>query len=190
MTAELLLRAVTLALEHASIPFMLTGSFASAYHGAGRATMDIDLVIDPPPDGLGMFVRAIEASGMYISAVAASEALAHRSMFNVIDAQSGWKADLMVRKLRPFSEEEFRRRQPIDFLGVRLHVATAEDVIVSKLEWAKLGASARQLEDVSALLRVQGDELDRRYIARWVAALGLEPEWTAALEALAKSSRA
>jgi hypothetical protein len=187
VTAELLLRAVTAALDQAGIPFMLTGSFASAYHGAGRATMDIDLVVDPSPSATEGFVRAIEASGMYISAAAARDALAHRSMFNIVDGKSGWKADLIVRKQRPFSEEEFRRRQPIDFLGVRLHVATLEDVIVSKLEWAKLGGSMRQLEDVASLIRVQGEELDRDYVTRWVTALGLERQWSAALETDAKS---
>ena len=80
-------------------------------------------------------------------------------MFNVVDVESGWKADLIVRKTRPFSEEEFRRRQPIDFFGVELDVASLEDVVLSKLEWAKLGGSARQLEDVRALLRLRDDEL-------------------------------
>ena len=177
MTAESLLRSVAAALGDAEIPFMLTGSFASAYHGAGRATMDIDLVIDPLPDQLDTFVRTMEASGMYVSDVAARDALAGRSMFNVIDMQSGWKVDLIVRKLRPFSEEEFSRRQRIDFFGVRLDVATVEDVILSKLEWAKLGASARQLEDVASLLRIHREEIDRTYIDRWIAALGVDSQW-------------
>ena len=34
-------------LEVAGMPYMLTGSFASGYHGAPRATQDIDLVISP-----------------------------------------------------------------------------------------------------------------------------------------------
>ena len=184
MTADSLLRAVAAALRDADIPFMLTGSFASAYHGAGRATMDIDLVIDPRQDQLDSFVRTMEAHGMYVSDAAAREALDRRSMFNVIDTQSGWKADLIVRKIRPFSEGEFARRQPIDFFGVHLDVATAEDVIVSKLEWAKLGGSSRQLEDVASLLRLQGDEIDREYVDRWIAALGLEAQWKAALHIL------
>ena len=121
---------------------------------------------------------------MYVSDVAAREALASRSMFNVIDTQSGWKVDLIVRKLRPFSEEEFSRRQRIDFFGVRLDVATVEDVILSKLEWAKLGASARQLEDVASLLRLHGDEIDRTYVDRCIAALGVDSQWGAVLQML------
>ena len=112
---------------------------------------------------------------------AAREALAQRSMFNVVDTQSGWKADLIVRKLRSFSEEEFARRHEIEFLGVPLHVATLEDVLLSKLEWAKLGGSARQLEDVASLVRLRGDELDHPYVQRWVQAMGLETQWSAAI---------
>jgi hypothetical protein len=41
---------------------MLTGSVASAYHGASRATMDIDLVIDPLPVRLEAFVRGIASA--------------------------------------------------------------------------------------------------------------------------------
>ena len=52
MTGALLLRTVAAALDAAGIPFMLTGSVAAAWHGAGRATMDVDLVIDPTADRL------------------------------------------------------------------------------------------------------------------------------------------
>lgn len=69
-----------------------------------------------------------------MSAEAARQALATRTMFNVVDVESGWKADLIIRKARPSSEEEFRRRLPIEFLGVRVEMATLEDVMLSKLE--------------------------------------------------------
>jgi hypothetical protein len=180
VTGEALLRLVAVALRDAHVPFMVTGSLASAYHGAGRATMDLDLVIDPGLEQLDAFVERVVASGAYVSREAAHQALAHRSMFNVVDVESGWKADFIVRKMRPFSEEEFRRRLSVDFLGVPLEIATLEDVILSKLEWAKLGGSARQLEDVRALLRLRAEELDEAYVRRWAAALGLQDQWAAA----------
>ena len=152
---------------------MLTGSMASAYHGAGRATMDIDLVIDPTRDQLDALVGSVVAAGLYVSPSAAYEAFQHRSMFNVVDTSSGWKVDLILRKPRPFSQEEFERRVPVEYQGRRLSVATVEDVILTKLEWAKLGGSARQIEDVAALLRVHADLLDRGYLDRWIAELDL-----------------
>ena len=61
--------------------------------------------------------------------------------------------------------------------GCPIWVTSVEDLIVAKLEWAKLGASARQLEDVAALLRVHAGVLDREYLDRWIADLGLAAQW-------------
>ncbi len=160
-------------LEATGIPFMLTGSMASAYHGAGRATMDIDLVIDPTEQQLRQLVDSVLTIGLYVSASAAAEAFTQRSMFNVIDTNSGWKVDLILKRARQFSQVEFERRIPVEYQGRHLRVATVEDVIIAKLEWAKLGGSARQIADVAALLQVQGDTLDRSYLDRWVAELGV-----------------
>ena len=98
-------------------------------------------------------------------------------MFNVIDPASGWKADLIVRKDRPFSRVELERRQATDFFGLPIHVATVEDVILSKLEWAKLGGSARQLEDVRTLFRLRSNDIDTNYIERWLDPLGIRTLW-------------
>ena len=169
MSASGILRTVVTQLDAAGIPFMLTGSVAAAAYGAGRATMDVDLVIHANSAQLGQLVAALSGPDLYVSGDAAIEALANQSMFNVVDSTTGWKADLIIRKARPFSVTEFDRRTPLEFEGMQLWVATVEDVIVAKLEWAKLGGSARQL-------------LDRAYIERWVATLALAAQWLAALE--------
>lgn len=139
--------------------------------------LDVDLVIDATSESLEAFVDRIAAMGMYVSRDAARDALANRTLFNVIDGESGWKADLIVRKARPFSVEEFGRREPAQFLGVDIHIARPEDLILSKLEWAALGASARQMEDVRALVRLAGDALDREDVARWAEELGVAEAW-------------
>jgi len=177
MTVATLLRSIVAALDGAGIPFMLTGSLAAAFHGAGRATMDIDVVIDPTAPQLRALVRVLADTGVYVSSEAAEEAFEHRSMFNVIDTNSGWKVDLIVRKTRAFSEAEFARRQEAEYEGCPLWVATVEDIIIAKLEWAKLGASARQLEDVAALLRVHTGQLDTTYVEHWVDELDLTAQW-------------
>ena len=183
MTLDGLLRSTCEALRRAGIPFMLTGSVATAFHGASRATMDIDFVIDPTETQLDAFVTEIEASGAYVSRAAAYDALSHRTMFNVIDGESGWKADFMIRKDRAFSEEEFRRREATEYCGMPLHVVTLEDVLLSKMEWAKLGGSARQIEDVRALLRLHRGSVDTRYVERWIDVLDVRAQWNAATSA-------
>lgn len=76
-------------------------------------------------------------------------------MSRVIEIATGWKLDLVLRKARPFSIEEMRRRTITKILGMDVSTATAEDTIIAKLEWTKLGASDRQLEDVPGILRVR-----------------------------------
>ena len=177
MTLEALLRAATDALHDANIPFMLTGSVATAFHGASRATMDIDFVIDPTMAQLERLVTRMQAAGAYVSHEAAHDAFRDRTMFNVIDPETGWKADLIIRKDRQFSVTEFARREAAEFFGTSLHVATLEDVLLSKLEWAKLGASARQIDDARALLRIRARDVDAAYIERWIDVLGVRTQW-------------
>ena len=71
-----------------------------------------------------------------------------------------WKIDLIIRKSRAFSQEEFRRRQRVSLHDVPLFVPSAEDVVISKLEWAKLAPSRRPIEDAAAILRVLWDLFD------------------------------
>lgn len=157
---------------------MIAGSFASTAHGLPRTTQDVDVVIDPPDTtALDALVSALLDDEFYVDADTARDALQRRSMFNAID-RSAWKIDFILRKERPFSIEEFRRRTPIDILGVPVFVASAEDTIVAKLEWSKLsGGSERQLRDVEGILATMGTELDRAYIEHWVRELELEVGW-------------
>jgi hypothetical protein len=164
-------------LDRFGIPHMLAGSFASTYHGDPRTTNDIDLVIDPSRDALEAFVAGLDPERFYVGSAAARTAFERRGQFNVVLLDSGWKADLIVRKDRPFSHSEFGRRQPAEIAGVSLFVATAEDTIIAKLEWARAGESERQVRDVVGILEVAGARLDREYIARWVAEMDLVPLW-------------
>jgi hypothetical protein len=176
-------RRITAALDQAGIAYMLSGSFASAYYGAPRSTQDIDLVIDASPAQLRAFVQSLPSDEYYADVDAALEALKRRSMFNVIDLVSGWKIDLIIRRMRPFSEEEFQRRRKVNLRGTVLFVASAEDVVISKLEWSNVAQSKRQIEDVAAILRVRWVELDHSYLEKWIVELGLSKEWSDAKHA-------
>jgi hypothetical protein len=173
MTQEDLLADIVRHLETAGIPFMVTGSYGSSFHGQPRATNDLDIVIDPTAEQLDAFVASL-GERYYVSPAAAREAFARRSMFNLIDFGSGWKADMILRKDRPFSVEEFRRRrQGVDLHGCRVAVASPEDVILSKLEWDKITPSERQVQDALNVAVVQGTNLDQDYLRRWAAVLGV-----------------
>jgi hypothetical protein len=164
-------------LDAATIPYMIAGSFASTFHGVARATQDLDLVIDPGRAALDTFLSSLDPDAYYADPDTARDAFRARSQFNVIDMTTAWKADLIIRKARPFSIEEFARRQPAELLGTQTYVATAEDSIVAKLEWAKLSDSTRQLRDVAGIVAMREASLDLDYVERWVRALALETQW-------------
>jgi hypothetical protein len=170
---EALLR-VTRALEDESIPYMVTGSFASSYHGRPRATHDADLVIDPDPAQLARLVRRLGEEGFSLDGERAKDALRRRRQFNAIEIETGWKIDLIIRKERPFSRTELARRTTSHLAGdAKVAIASPEDTILAKLEWAReSGGSEKQLADVRGILEVSR-HLDRSYMERWAAELGV-----------------
>jgi len=177
MSIQDVLQRITSALDHAGIAYMLSGSFASAYYGAARSTQDIDFVIHTTPEQMQSFLGALPESEYYADLDFALEALRRRSMFNVIDQATGWKIDFIVCKSRPYDAEEFRRRERVRLHGVSLFMTSAEDAVISKLEWAKLAQSQRQVDDVAAILRARWETLDRAYLEKWINKLRLSAEW-------------
>ena len=161
-------------LNDASVPHMLSGSLASSVHGEPRATQDVDLIVDLDADGLERLLAKLPEEHYYVSTAAALGAVRSRSQFNIIDFETGWKADLIVLKNRAFSREEFARRRVADALGVVVNIASPEDVILAKLEWAKKsGGSERQLRDVCGILAAPGQQLDNAYLDKWAVSLGV-----------------
>jgi hypothetical protein len=176
------LRRVAYALDHSGIPWMLTGSVASSMYGVPRSTNDLDLVIAPTRDQLSVLLQFLTRLKLVFHEEEAVSALKNGTMFSVVDFANGWKVGFIVRKDRTFSATEFARRATHEVDGLRLTVATPEVVIISKLEWARLGESARQIDDAAGVLRMQRSTLDTAYIEQWVKALGLAGEWAAAQE--------
>jgi hypothetical protein len=177
MSQAALLSRVVRSLESLAIPYMVVGSLASSYHGEPRMTRDIDIVIDPSREAILQLVHEFRAMEMYVDPDAAQEALERRSSFNVVDPESGWKIDLLIRRDREFSRRELDRRLRGRLLDVDANIATAEDTILAKLEWARQGGSERQLRDVAAIVAVSGDSLEIPYIDRWAGELGVSSLW-------------
>jgi hypothetical protein len=164
---------------------MVAGSYGSSFHGQPRATNDVDLVIDPTAPQLEAFLAAI-ADRYYVSPEAAHEALGRRSHFNIIDFSTGWKADLIIRKDRPYSVVELNRRQQGELHGRLMPIAAAEDVILTKLEWNKITPSERQLKDALNVAVVQWEKLDRAYLHTWAPTLSVADELENLLQAAEK----
>ena len=177
------------ALNAASVPYMLTGSFASSLHPTPRVTHDINVVIAPVLGSLEALLRQFPDKQYYVSRDAALQAYGTEGMFNVVDFATGWKIDFIIRKSRRFSLEEFDRRREEELDGVAVFVASAEDVVIAKLEWSKLGESERQLRDVSGILTSRSNKLGIDYIESWARQLDLLLHWERAKKLVLRAFR-
>jgi hypothetical protein len=166
-------RDVVALLQDADVQFMIAGSFASSFYGEARTTRDLDVVVELFPQHIERLDNEVDRTRWYLDAQSLRDAATQHSMCNLIDTRSGWKADLIVVKERPFSREEFARRRPVELFGADVSIATVEDVILSKLEWSALGSSQRQLDDVLGIVGVQRSALDVGYLRRWASELGI-----------------
>lgn len=177
MSVREVFQRITTALENAGVEYMLVGSFASAHYSSPRSTQDIDILISARPEQLKILVEDLKGKNYYAELDAALDGHRNETLFNIIDLSEGWKIDLMFRKSTPFGHEEFRRRRKIQLHGLQVFVASPEDIIIAKLDWAKQGASHRQLEDAAAVVTVQGQALDMAYLEQWISKHGLREEW-------------
>jgi predicted nucleotidyltransferase len=174
------LRCIVPKLEQSDIDYMITGSIAAAYYGLARATYDLDIVIAATPEKLKTLIQMLPKEQYYAVLQDALDAHRHHSMFNVLDTLSGWKIDLIFKKPAPFHEEAFRRRTTVTFEGIATCLISTEDLILSKLEWAKMGESERQVKDAAVVLEKRQLKLDRPYIEKWVQELSLTAQWASA----------
>lgn len=165
-------------LEHCGIEYMVVGSVASSLYGQARATQDVDVVVELTPEQLRRLAAELPESRYYLSLEAAQQALAHTGQFNLIDTLTGGKVDLILRKARPFSRSEFSRRRKVSSPIGEIVVASAEDVVLAKLEWNRISPSERQRRDVASILGVQAANLDWQYLEQWAKKLGVWEDLT------------
>ncbi len=161
------------------MPYMVTGSVASSAHGLPRSTRDLDIVIAPSRPQLLSLLHEFPNSAYYADEQQALEALANRGQFNVIDFATGWKVDFIMAEESEYGRTAMMRRMQINVAGRIAYVATAEDVLIAKLRWAKMGGSNRQLDDAAGVLATQGSTLDYAYIEQWVREFCLNEQWEA-----------
>lgn len=170
MTVELdILRDAVTRLERAGIPYMLTGSIALSYHAQPRMTRDIDIVVDLVGHD-AKTVAALFTPDYYVAEADIGNAIAASGMFNVLHLDKVVKVDFIVRKDAPYRRHEFGRRQRVRMPGFEAWVVSREDLILSKLAWAKDSGSEMQMRDVQSLL---AGGADRTYLERWAPELSV-----------------
>jgi hypothetical protein len=163
------LRIVTERLERASIPYMVTGAIALAYYLDPRQTRDIDIVelqLDDSDRVVDLF-----SPDFYCDSEAVRRAISQRRLFNIIHLERIVKVDLIVRKADPYSKAAMERRHRGPRGAGDIWIATAEDLLLAKLQWVKIGDSHRQLVDLKEL--IEKVSLDWDYVERWAEELNV-----------------
>jgi len=173
MTSESdLIKEIAGRLNNAGIPYMFTGSIATNFYTVPRMTRDMDIVIELKEAESGRICGIFEKD-FYIDKDMVISAIKEDGMFNMIHYESVFKIDFIVRKNNPYRTEEFKRRKKITFEGAGLYITAPEDLILSKLYWAKGSMSELQLNDVRNILKSVKD-LDKGYLKQWAGYLGIE----------------
>jgi hypothetical protein len=180
-----LLRYAVEALERLGLRYLVTGSMATIFFGEPRFTNDIDIVVDLPSERIGEFCAAFPPEEFYLSEETVRRAVRNRGQLNIIHPSSGLKIDIMIPADTLFDRSRFERAHRVrpepDFDA---SFASPEDVIVKKLEYYREGGSEKHLRDITGVLRISGEKIDRSYIKEWAERLGLEDIWQMILERL------
>ncbi len=165
-----IVRDISQRFEQVGIAYMLTGSMAMNYYAQPRMTRDIDVVIAIEPEDVHR-VAALFHPDYYVSEESIRESIVRESIFNLIHQDSVIKVDCIIRKRSEYRLVEFERRERISILDFTTFIVSKEDLIISKLFWAKDSHSEIQLGDVKNLLATG---YDAAYLQRWTHELGLD----------------
>jgi hypothetical protein len=164
------IRDITNRFSEAGLEYMLTGSVAMNYYVMPRMTRDIDVVVALEPGDADRIFSLFEKD-YYIDRNAVVRAITNESLFNVIHNESVIKVDCIIRKSSDYRRLEFERRREVQIQDVRVWIVSKEDLILSKLYWARDSHSEFQFRDVKNLL---ASSYDAEYLERWLHNLGLD----------------
>lgn len=172
------LGAVVDVLEQLGVRYHVGGSVASSAQGIARSTLDVDIVAGLREAHAAPLAELLGGE-FYVDADMIRDAVRREASFNVIHLATMMKVDVFAIKQRAYSRQAFERMQNAtleDRDGAReFFLCAPEDTILAKLEWFEMGGEVarRQWDDALGVVRVQGELLDRAYLERWAADLGL-----------------
>ena len=165
-------------LEQLNIPYVIGGSLASTQHGTTRATFDSDLVVRMTKSHVPSLVSKLQ-DAFYADELMALNAIKNKSSFNLIHLETMFKVDLFIAKDDEFDRAQIERRVAravAEDSDREIYVLSAEDIVLAKLRWYRLGGeqSERQWRDVEGVVSVQGERLNFDYLHKMAAILKVE----------------
>lgn len=150
---------------------MISGSLALNHYIKPRMTVDLDLIIELTHANKESFTNLFD-DNYYMDKSAVNDEIARQGMFNVIDFETGFKIDFIIRKDTEYRQVEFTRKKNVDLGEFKAWMVSPEDLLISKMIWIQQLKSEKQVNDIHMLLRL--DELDMTYIRTWLNKLDLK----------------
>ena len=172
MTSEDLVVDVFDALIALGVPFMVSGSLASNFYGVPRATQDADLVLELDQLAVDAFRERL-GDRFDVDAQLAFETVTGSRRIVARAKDSAFQVELFGLTDDLHDRQRFARRRFVQLLERTVALPTAEDVIVTKLRWAKTAGRRKDLEDAGNVVAVQRATLDWDYLRRWCGDLNL-----------------
>ena len=168
-------------LNSLNIPYMITGAYAVSYFGLPRATHDLDIVIEIRPVDITSVCRKF-AGAYVVDKEMAENAVRYSTHFSIVHSNGDIKVDLWVLKNKAGERTRFERRKKISLFGKSTFIISAEDMILTKLEWFKRSKNTKHFDDVVSIIKVQAEKLDTVYIKGLLDNLGIKKYWQMAVK--------
>ena len=165
--------------------YIISGSVASILYGEPRFTNDVDFVVFLREREIAMLTEIFPAPEFYVpplEIIVSEVSRPTKGQFNVIYADTGFKADFYTAGRDEFNAWGFRNSRQMTYRGEQVTVAPPEYVIVRKLEYFREGSSDKHLRDIRAMLNVSSDVIDREALNEWIKIRGVEKEWAKVCE--------
>lgn len=145
----------------------MVGGLAAGYQGEPRVTEDADVVVFLPPGDLERLIAHARRRRLRCSPAAVRRGASADAFFRFPVA--GVQVDFMVGQ-SAFEFDVLSRRKPVSLFGIRVPMASPEDVILMKL----VAGREQDWPDAKAILVRHGARLDGRYLAGWARALKVQ----------------
>jgi hypothetical protein len=176
---------VTGVFETLGVPYVIGGSLASTLHGMVRTTQNSDIIAEMRAGHIRAFVTLLQIE-FFIDEDMIADSIQHNSSFNIIHRESMFKVDVFIPRPRPFQQSQFARAQRQIFAletKISANFASAEDTILSKLEWYRMGGEVSEIQwrDILGVLKTRAGELDLDYLRNWANELKVADLLTRAL---------
>lgn len=167
---EQLLKDIADLLNHAHIPYMVTGSLSVIRYGRIRASHDIDFILEASSadrQKVSEAFASLPRKEFIVDPIQVESAVGDTTQFNIFHLPTGLKLDFWLLKNTPFDKERFKRRKNLPLYGTKIVFASPEDTILKKLLWYKESKIEKHLIDAAFVYQIQKGNLDMKYLADW-----------------------